>query len=1394
MSAGLLVCLQIVGHVLRFFSKDCGGDVTPEAAGAELFAALGLAVLLRLEHRHAIRASAFLAVYLTFGAIVDGIQSRTLFATGCVALGGITGAAAGTRLVIIILEEIPKLQHIIDPEIRRASDGEPTSGFWTRSFLCFLWPVFAKGYHSILRIDQLVPIGIEFSSKRLLVSILARWKSVQQANKNSLLFACAWEYKFALVGIIIPRLCQTGFTFAEPYTIQQVISVISGVDDDHLPSKGSLAAANFLAFAGSAVCRAISKHMVSRLVTRVRGGLISLMLHKSLRLSASDPKRAAAVTHMSTDIDTLVIRLPMFLETPFTVFECGFGIYLLLKMVQQSSFVVAVPFLLATVIGYIFGRRSTIVQKESFKRCQNRVESTSKMLHQLLGIKMLGLGPKAAEYIHHLRIMELQSGKLYSRIVIRVIMCAYFWELMCPVLVVTAAVRWGGLGIPLSPQQVYPTLALVALVEYPIAMLFRAFPILLNTIGCFQRIQEFLCTEEHIDPRVLLGNTPREITRRWPTTDGASTIMTKRVSRHPLRVAQFENVSIAAVGSKTPILRDVELAITPGSITGVFGSTGSGKTTLLHSILGEVDILNGILYVNDVPIAYVGQEIYLPNQSIRDCIVGLCEYEEEWFRTVVTRCRLVQDIAQLPGGEDYVVGSNGIKLSGGQCQRVSIARAVYAREEIVILDDAFSALDRKNARAIINNLCGPQGLLRTSGTTVVVASYLPEVLDLASSVVFLDGSGNVHHENGTVSVEFRTHILSLLREEHNGDWEDNTDDAPEDDPQSTDSQGTDTQAVDPQSLEPAESTLPAQTTHSASAQHISDTIRQQGDKTLYWFWMKAAGIAGVTTYLSFMAVVTLVDVFSLIFLKLWMDNAPNSQYWLIGYALLPVGGVLFIGAALLMHCTAVTPTASAELHREMILAVTASTVGFLSATDAGYILNRFSVDMDVLTKVIPGALHNMVYHLGGCLSQVGVITSGTKYMLIFLPFIVLCLWLLQQYYLRTSRQLQHLKIEAQAPLVTAIQETTAGLVYLRSFRWTTHNLETSLHLLDETQKPAYLLLSSQHLLALFIFLLMALLTLVLSLLTLYAPRGGTANSAGAAFLAISVLGERLQQSILEWTTLEIGIGALDRTRSFLENTPRETDRLTSPLPDHWPSRGEVTMRGLTARYRVDDTIQAPVLRNISLKIEAGKKVGVTGRTGSGKSSLLYALLGFLDYNGSILIDGIEISTAPRDELRSRIITISQDQVELDGSIRENLLPFETRWDPRLLEERGTMLDRGRDKILRETLVRLRIWDKLETKGGLDTLLKDAGYSYGEKQLLCIARAVVRRRLTGNNLLLVDEATGSVDRWRDQIVREMMKEYFKGCTIIVVAHREESIADTTVRVKLTNGGMGAPDYF
>ncbi|KAJ4158434.1 uncharacterized protein LMH87_008960 [Akanthomyces muscarius] len=1383
--SALLLCSEVAIAAVRCAIPDYRTDVTAAAAALDIASALSIVTVVYTEHRRGIRASALLSLYLTLGIIIDGTKVRSYFIRSISSLAVLAATASSLRFVLLCVQEIPKTNLLIDSEVRDASGREATSGFWSRTFFVFMVPIFRAGFRRIISIDDLGNLGIEFSSTHLFASLSQRWNQATKKQPRALFLACLRTWKAPLLAIAVPRLCSTGFVFAQPFVLRHMVLAHRQKAEDQ--AEGGLVAATLLSYTGAAIAKAASMHLQYRLLTRIRGGIVSQLLDKTHRLKLAQAKKQAALTLMSTDLDGIVTGLPSCIEIPFAMLETGLGMFFLVEFVEKATFIVFLPLIVATGMGILYGKYLTPALRHWNTTIETRVAKTSRVLSQISGIKMLGLAPKVAEYLQFLRIMEIKSSRKYRYIQAASISTAGFLDMSTPVIVFAGALFWNIFSPQISTEVVFPALGLISLVQSPIAMLLKAYPSTMAMLGCFKRIQDYLNQEEHEDQRVVLNQTQGH----WLMESGEKRLSTRAVQWNPSRVIYFENVAIAAIGMTEPILANLTLSVPRGSVSVLLGPTGAGKTTIFDNILGEGEVLGGVVYVDDMSFALCGQKLWLPNGTIRECIIGAFEYDAAWFLIVITACELVFDINQFEEGDQYLIGSGGVRLSGGQRQRVSIARATYARAATILFDDSFSALDLRTARAILSNLCNREnGLLRQSNSTVLMTTYLPESLEIADELLLLEADGNLSQMPiGEVDDNSRAIAEALLREA-NRDVDKK--DAP------LPAWDSDMETNSEQESRALTSPQPTTTQPERTEETLDPNSRQKGDSKLYWLWIDLVGRRRLACWLVVVMAMCFAEGFPTVYIKWWIELSPSNKIWFIGYALLASTAGLLGGPCVILIMVKLSPRASIGLHGLLTDVVMRCTLGFLGATDTGSILNRYSVDMDLIAKHIPAGVYNNLYIGTTTLFQVGIALSGANYMATMLPVLVGVLYFVQRYYLRTSRQLRHLDIESQAPLATAFRETADGLVYIRAFKWEAHAMSRGLKFLNESQKPFYLLFCAQQFLSLILDSLSSSLATVLALLTLYIKDSSTENSSGLSFLVLIILGTSFNRTIMTWTALETALGSLSRLQMFLDDTPVEsTTDDARPLPDNWPSRGEVQISNVTARYVCDTEKQrrSPVLRDVTLSVEAGQKVGITGRTGSGKSSLLMMLLGFLEYEGSIFIDGIDLRTVSREELRSRIITISQDQVELDGTIRDNLLPFDKTWG---VDDDGATSEDASDQagekhrrsvhdgVLQDTLIQLGIWQSLDHENPLDMLLSAAGFSHGETQLMCIARAVIRRRVHGGSLVLVDEATGGLDGWRDQAVREMMREYFHGCTIIIVAHRAESIADTQMHVRMTDG--------
>ncbi|KAJ6780656.1 hypothetical protein PWT90_01316 [Aphanocladium album] len=1355
----VIIALELVNLLLRRLS-NVHTDTTYPASSLDFAAAFAITAVVYVEHRYAIRTSALLGGYLAIGILIDATKSRSFFLRGLIASGTVSAVTGAARLLLLCLEEVPKTRLIIDPKLRTISDGEATCGFFSRLLFIFLTPLLRMGYRGVLALDDLPELGAELAAQKLFSDLSHQWAASQQSSKNALFVTCFKAWKWPCLSLAIVRLCLTGFLYSKPFVAQAVISYIRYPDDE---KKAGLVGGVLFSFLGSALFQALSFHLTNRLIARIRGGLVSLLFHKGYRLKLLEGKEQASITLLSADFETIHIGLPKCIDIPFSLLEVAVGVYLLSRFIGISCLILFVSVIASFLSSFFFGKYSVSAVTFWNEQIQERVTKTSRVLSQLPAIKSLGLGPQVAKFIQSLREAEVAASKSCRTIQAFAIGAGVLIDHCTPVLVVAVGVFAHLFGDKLRPEEIYPTLGVVFLVKQPLCFLVTAYSSTMSMLACFTRVQKFLSQEEHRDQRTWSDSLQEK-----PSSTGLQEPSDTTTNRHILR---FENAAIAPYGSDEAVLSNLNFGLEEGSVTTMFGPTSSGKTTFVEGILGEGEILEGKIHVDEAArsIAVCGQEIFLPNGTVRDCIIGACEYEPSWFNTVITYCKLLEDLQRLPNGEHHVIGSGGVGLSGGQRQRLGIARSVYAQTKIIVFDDALSALDKRTAVDIVTGLCGEDGLLRKNNCTVILSSYLSDCLNVADNILLLDGSGNATFSSAKASGgSVRKEVAYLLQQGFLGEKEqDSAEEEPISEPDDTVAKSTAAVTIE----EPDES-------------------RQRGDKGLYKLWVDSVGRLAMVFFLLLMILVAISDAMPNIFIRIWIEVAPANKLYLIGYAMVGLASGTFACIGILVMFRKLAPRSANGLHEKLTATTTQATIGFLSTTDSGNLLNRFSADMALVSKAVPAKFYSTVYSTLSVGAYVPPTFAGGKYMIATFPVLLLLVFVLQRYYLRTSRQLRLLELEAQAPLVAGLRDIGNGVLYFRAFRSQEYDFHRCLRLLEQSQKPYYLLLASQAFLRLMLDLLILLMTLTLTLFALYLRDTTSANATGLALLNMFSLGTGLSMIIEDWTSLEAAIGSLNRLQRFLKDTPTENLQGTVALPDGWPSKGEVIFENAIAGYKIDNKNEPPaVLENIQLRIEPGKKVGVMGRTGSGKSSLLRSLLGFLEYSGRIVIDGVDVKTAPVDELRSRIITISQELVELDGTIRDNLLPFDKSWHtaktPKLDEKQKKEAER-KDGIVVDTLVRLGIWEQLPEKGGLNALLEDAKYSFGERQLFCIARAVVRKRLTGSKLVLVDEATASIDSWREQTVREMMVEFFHGCTIIVVAHREESIADSHRIVRMAAG--------
>lgn len=1349
LSTLLLLSCQIASLVLWTVSTVQRHDLAVASAAIACVGSVCIFFLLYAEHVYSYRASTLLSVYLTLMILFDIAKTRSYFLRGDLdALAGLSVAVVCLEFVLLLFQEVSKRGLVTTRNSQPRLSGEALSGFWGRALFLWINSTLKLGFRSILRIEDLKDLGPEFSSERLHSAFEPHWLKASTTSKHSLAYALLKTLYPEFIRVVIPRLCFLGFTFAQPLLIMAIIdAVVNGTPGSDV--SGGLIGATALVYVGIGISRGYYKHHNYRTATLTRGILVTAILHKALKLSNTQLKKAAAVTLMTVDIEQLTFTVTTFHDLWVSVFELSLAIYMLARLIGGACFFVLIPAIIAAVASSYSTKRLGTARKNWNEKIEKRVGETKDVITQLKAIKMSGLAPFYGKHIQDLRNDEIKTSLPERTVRVALLSTGAMSEAITPVVVVAGALFWTRAADKLTTAEFFTVLSLVAVVVTPMTHLLTYFPFAVGGYAGLTRIQDFLRLEERLDSRQS-GNGAAEGSPIDLMMIQAETLRRARETAEkgpsPF-VIELVHATINRLEDTTmPLLDNISIQFRSGQISMIVGPVGSGKSTLCRALLGEQKLDRGFVLMGGIRVAYCDQSPWLQNMCIRDCVIAHCEYILPWYRSVMWGCALEEDLEQLQDGDKTKVGSSGGLLSGGQKQRVSLARAIYSRAPVIILDDVLSALDSDTAQLILNRLLGEDGLLTQTGTTVIMTTNIREHLPLAHTVYALDGKGGVKETvNNSPELIRKDYLVSNSKEE-----------APKE----------------------AEAFVPKP---AADPSKEEADIRRHGDFSLYMYYFRSSGLPLIILWVLSISFAAVIKALPQIYASLWLDQNPDNMNWFIGYAVLATCSSITLALSLTFYYFTVVPKSSRVLHKQLLQTAMKAQLPFISKIDSGVLVNKFSQDVGFISQQLPQYFLEFTYTTVACLVSIGVIVSGASYAAIAVPALLIFIWQMQRFYLRTSRQIRHMDLEAKSPLYTLFQDVGDGIMHIRAFQWESDIKWQGYGLLDYSQRPYYNMYAIQRWLALVMDLTVAGIAVLMVALAVNLPHKTSGGAIGLSLVTLINFSEGMSYLVTDWSNLETSLGAMARIREFNNTTPQEPEpvlKAGEQLPDNWPSLGRVDLTSVTAKYDPRDMAARPVLKNMSLIVQPREKVAIIGRTGSGKSSLLLALLSFLDYSGTIRIDGRDVRTIPPELLRSRIVTVSQDDVELAASIRVNLNPYEAQ-NPR---------DEISDDMMIDYLTRVKLWPLIQAHGGLDAQLRDLKFSKGQKQLLCLARAMLRRQHTSASLVLVDEATSNIDEETDEEIQAEIAAAFSRCTVLTVTHRMSAVHHADVIVELDNGNL------
>uniref|UniRef100_UPI0037E78B7D multidrug resistance-associated protein 1 n=1 Tax=Semicossyphus pulcher TaxID=241346 RepID=UPI0037E78B7D len=1095
---------------------------------------------------------------------------------------------------------------------------------------------------------------------------------------------------------------------------------------------------------------------------RLRTAIIGAVYRKALVISSAARRTSTVgemVNLMSVDAQRfmdLITYINMVWSAPLQVV---LALYFLWQNLGPSVLAGVAVMVLMVPVNAVIAMKTKTYQVAQMKSKDSRIKLMNEMLN---GIKVLKL--YAWELAFKDKVSEIRESELrvLKKAAYLGAMSTFTW-VCAPFLVALSTFSVYVLideHNVLDAQKAFVSLALFNILRFPLNMLPMVISSMVQASVSLKRLRVFLSHEElqedSVEHRAEAGS-PHSIT--------------------------MEDAVFSWSRSESPTLKKLNVCIPECSLVAVVGHVGSGKSSLLSALLGEMDKLDGSVSVKG-SVAYVPQQAWIQNSTLKDNIMFGQERREAWYQRVVEACALQPDLEILPAGDETEIGEKGVNLSGGQKQRVSLARAVYCDRAVYLLDDPLSAVDAHVGKHIFDQVIGPQGLLRDKTRVLVThgLSYLPQV-DLI--LVMVEGQIT---EMGSYQQLMDTEgaFADFLRTYSAGEHTDSEESA------KSGSKGLENGSVPALAGSAAVSSVNKQTEKEEQVLNKKSKNPDVGKLTeadkastgrvklsVFWLYMKAIGV--LLSFLSLLLFLAhhLVSLFSNYWLSLWTDDPvvngtqPNRLMRLGVYGALGLSqGVAVFGYSLSMSIGGIL--ASRFLHQSMLYDVLRSPMSFFERTPSGNLVNRFAKEMDTIDSVIPSIIKMFMGSMFNVVGSCVIILIATPLVAIIIPVLGLLYLFVQRFYVASSRQLKRLESVSRSPIYTHFNETLLGTSVIRAFGEQERFIRESDQRVDHNQKAYYPSIVANRWLAIRLEFVG---NVIVSSAALFAVIARESLRPGIMGLSISYalqLTASLTWLVRMSSDVETNIVAVERVKEY-SDTQKEAEwkRESSSLPPGWPTVGCIDIRGFSLRYRED---LDPAIRNISINIQGGEKVGIVGRTGAGKSSLTLGLFRIIEAaEGHIFIDGVDISQLGLHELRSRITIIPQDPVLFSGSLRMNLDPFDSYSD----EEVWRALEFSHLKSFVSGLP-----DKLshECSEGGENL------SVGQRQLLCLARALLRK----TKILVLDEATAAVDMETDNLIQSTIRSQFEDCTVLTIAHRLNTIMDYTRVLVLDKGEMAEFD--
>ncbi|KAJ3043701.1 hypothetical protein HDV00_004474 [Rhizophlyctis rosea] len=1295
-----------------------------------------------------------------------------------------------------------------------------TSNIFSRLTFTWLDPVFRVGYRQPLQSEDLWHLTSGWNVKNLHALFNAKWEEELQlvrdgkkekASLGRAMFR-AWLLRSGPVGFV--KFISDMATILSPFIVKYILAYVQESRAIAAYNSANPTAERALPSLAQGIGYAIALFVVSEIGTitlanyfqvvttqgmAMRGALTAAIYRKSLTLSAlsrQDFSSGKVMTMVATDtqrVEQFMTFMHIIWSAPvqiiiITIFLCvqlgwpallGIGVLVLSTPLQMY---------LMKILSEI--RRSVAPITDS------RVKLTQEILQGIRVIKFFAWESSFVEKIEAIRKKEMRQ--VFRRSFLNAFVTAIAFAL--PIFAASISIVIYGVNNPLDPTKIFPALTWFTLLRFPLMFLPMLIVNMADMRVAVKRIGDMLTANE-LDPQPPVD---RELMHAIVVEDGEFVWETKpeeekavdkkdvkkkksdeKVKKgkdagvDEIKVGEGSQAESSGSDSSTKVdteltatgkpekvittgsLRNINLHIPHGSLTAVVGAVGSGKSSLLSALVGEMKRKSGHIAFGGT-MGYAPQQAWIQNASLRENVTFGREWDEERYWNAIRCAALERDLEVLESGDMTMIGERGINLSGGQKQRVNIARVMYFNPDIVLLDDPLSAVDAHVGRYLFEE-CITGSL---NGKTRILVThqlhFLPRVDwvlvmkdgEVAESGTYAELMGN----DGEFAALMRGGGGSVAEKEKEADA----------------AEGDVAGIVTTEAAAATKAAAPAGRGVSAPGKALMTTEERATGSVKAGVWWAYAKAAGSTFYLGLFLSLLLLQI-----------TRVGNDYWLVVWTNLKINGFsqgAYVGTYWAWGVGQAVATylfglffafkgvrAARTLHHDAARRILNAPVRFYDTTPLGRIINRFSKDMDGLDNTIADSFRMFTITLAGSISTFILIIYATPWFAAVLAPVMVAYYFVQKIYRSVSRELKRVDSLTRSPLYAHVGETLTGLPTIRAYRDQERFVAVNDSMIDTNNSPYYLLVSAQRWLSVRLESLGALLVFCAAA---FGVASRTNENISTALLGLSLSYALQVTGTLNWcvrqfTETEVAMNAVERVEDYAYHLEVEAEY--GPLAGGvgksvveiekmgWPRTGKIEARDVVMKYAED---LPAVLKGVSFEIGDGEKVGVVGRTGSGKSSLMVALFRMVELaGGEVVIDGVDAASIPLKSLRGGLSIIPQDPVVFSGTVRSNLDPF-------------SVYDDG------------AIWDALERAGlkervvkegkGLEMGVTEGGenLSVGQRQLLCLARAMLKKP----KILVLDEATANIDYETDAVIQKVLRRDFEGVTVVTIAHRLNTIID------------------